>query len=160
MEIYLFRHGIAFDAKAGEPDSARKLTEQGKEKSAAIAKMAKHAGVEPSTIISSPYARAFETAQIAADELGYKGEIVTAAELVPHGAPESVWKLIGERRGESSILLAGHEPLLSSCVSYLLASPALRVEMKKSALVRIDVDSFRGAPHGVLRWMLVPRFAH
>jgi hypothetical protein len=31
--------------------------------------------------------------------------------------------------------------------------------MKKSALVRIDVDSLRGAPHGVLRWMLVPKLA-
>jgi hypothetical protein len=42
-------------------------------------------------------------------------------------------------------------------MAWLLASPALRVEMKKSTMVRIDVDSFRGTPRGILRWMIVPR---
>jgi len=160
MEIYLFRHGIAENAAAGEPDSSRKLTGEGKEKTAAVAKMARAAEVRPSAIISSPYARALETARIAARELGFEGDLITAPELVPHGSPESVWNVIRERREDDSILLTGHEPLMSYLVSYLLASPTLRVEMKKSALVRIDVDSLRGAPHGVLRWMLVPKLAN
>jgi phosphohistidine phosphatase len=159
MEIYLFRHGIAEDAAAGEPDSSRKLTGEGKQKTAAVARMARRANVRPSAIISSPYARALETANIAAKELGFEEKVITASELVPHGTPEHVWDAIRERRDEQAILLAGHEPLLGHLVSYLLASPALRVEMKKSALVRIDVDSLRGAPHGVLRWMLVPKLA-
>jgi phosphohistidine phosphatase len=125
-----------------------------------VAKMARAAKVRPSAIISSPYVRAVETARIAARELGFEGKLINAPELVPHGSPENVWNVIRERREDDSILLAGHEPLLSHLVSYLLASPALRVEMKKSALVRIDVDSLRGAPHGVLRWMVIPRLAN
>jgi phosphohistidine phosphatase len=160
MEIYLFRHGIAEDAAAGEPDSSRKLTDEGKEKTAAVAKLAREADVRPSAIISSPYVRAVETARIAARELGFEGELITAPELVPHGSPENVWNVIRERREDDAILLAGHEPLLSHVTSYLLASPALRVEMKKSALVRIDIDSLRGAPHGILRWMLIPKLAN
>src|SRR5579884_4212348 len=159
MEIYVFRHGIAEDAAAGEPDSSRKLTDEGKEKTAAVAKMARAANVRPSAILSSPYVRAVETARIAARELEFEGKLITAPELAPHGSPENVWNLIRERREDDSILLAGHEPLLSRLVAYLLASPALQVEMKKSALVRIDVDSLRGAPHGILRWMLVPKLA-
>ncbi len=159
MEIYVFRHGIAEDAAAGEPDSSRKLTDEGKEKTAAVAKMARAANVRPSAILSSPYIRAVETARIAAKELEFEGKLITAPELVPHGSPENVWNVIRERREDDSILLAGHEPLLSRLVAYLLASPALQVEMKKSALVRIDVDSLRGAPHGILRWMLVPKLA-
>ena len=160
MEIYLFRHGIAENAAAGEPDSSRKLTDEGKEKTAAVAKLAREADVRPSAIISSPYVRAVETARIAARELGFEGKLITAPELVPHGSPENVWNVIRERREDDSILLAGHEPLLSHMASYLLASPALRVEMKKSALVRIDIDSLRGAPYGILRWMLIPKLAH
>jgi phosphohistidine phosphatase SixA len=86
--------------------------------------------------------------------------VITAPELVPHGSPENVWNVIRERRDDDSILLAGHEPLMSGLAAYLLGSPALRVEMKKSALVRIDVDSLRGAPQGVLRWMLIPKLAN
>lgn len=160
MEIYLLRHGIAENAAAGEPDSSRKLTAEGKEKTATVAKMARAAGVRPSSIISSPYDRAVETAHIAGRELGFEGKLITAPELVPHGEPENVWNVIRGRREDDSILLAGHEPLLSRLVAHLLASPALRVEMKKSALVRIDVDSLRGAPHGVLRWMLIPKLAN
>ena len=154
MELYLFRHGIA---ENGSPDASRQLTDKGKEKSAAIARMARRAGVEPSLIVSSPYVRAVETAEIAAAEFGYTGPIVRLESLVPHGTPEAVWNDISDHRSESAILLAGHEPLLSILTAWLLASPALRVEMKKSTIVRIDVDSFRGTPRGILRWMIVPR---
>ena len=119
--------------------------------------MARRAGVEPSLIVSSPYVRAVETAEIAAAEFGYTGPIVRLESLVPHGTPEAVWNDISDHRSESAILLAGHEPLLSILMAWLLASPGLRVEMKKSTIVRIDVDSFRGTPRGILRWMIVPR---
>ena len=91
--------------------------------------------------------RAVQTAQIAADELDYKGDVVRTEALVPHGSPEKVWAELRDYREESAILLAGHEPLLSHLVAYLLAAPALRVEMKKAAMVRIDVESLgRHAP--------------
>lgn len=158
MEIYVFRHGDA-ESSSSQGDAGRKLTDDGKEKTAVVAKLAARSGVKPSLILSSPYTRAVETARIAARELRYENEIVTAGELVPDSNPESVWNVIRERRNEDSILLAGHEPLLSHVVAYLLGSPALQVEMKKSALVRIDVDGFGAAPRGVLRWMIVPKLA-
>jgi len=159
MEIYLLRHGIAEDGKPGRPDSARELTDDGRRKTADVLKLAKKAGVHPGLILSSPYARARQTAQIAAEELGYEGHILPVDSLAPHSSPETVWKDIRDHGHEESILLAGHEPLLSSTVAYLLNAPSLRVEMKKAALVRIDLESLRAAPHGVLRWMLVPRMA-
>jgi phosphohistidine phosphatase len=157
MELYLFRHGIAEDGKPLSPDSERALTEEGRRKVADVIRTAKRAGVDPSLIISSPYKRAVETAQIAAEGLHYKGDLVQTPALVPHGHPEKVWSELRDYREETAILLAGHEPLLSHLVAYLLASPGLRVEMKKAALVRIDVESMGAAPHGVLRWMLYPK---
>jgi phosphohistidine phosphatase len=159
MEIYLFRHGIAEDAKPGRPDSARELTDEGRRKTADVLKLARKAGVLPTLILTSPYARARQTAQIAADELGYEGHILPIDSLVPHSSPENVWKDIRDHGHEQAILLAGHEPLLSYTVAYLLNAPSLRVEMKKAALVRIDLESLRAAPHGVLRWMLLPKMA-
>ena len=158
MELYLFRHGIAEDAPAGRADSSRELTDEGREKSAAIAKMARQAGVEPSLIASSPYIRAVQTAEEAAREFGYKRERIELKSLVPHGTPEGVWSDIRDLRDEASILLAGHEPLMGKLVGYLLSAPELRVDMKKSAMVRIDVESFGSVPRGVLRWMILPKF--
>ena len=157
MELYLFRHGIAEDGKAGSSDSERALTDEGRKKAAEVAKIARKSGVTPSLIMTSPYVRARQTARIAADEMDYEGQIVTIESLVPHGSPEGVWKDIRDYSGVDSVLLAGHEPLMSRMVAFFLNAPSLRVEMKKAALVRIDLESARANPHGVLRWMIVPK---
>lgn len=159
MEIYLFRHGIAEDAQAGKRDADRALLDQGRKKVGEVVKTARRAGLNPSLIVSSPYARAMQTAQVAVDELGYKREIVKIDALVPHGSAEGVWHDLRGFRDEPAILVAGHEPLLSRLTAYLLGAPALRVEMKKAAMVRIDVESFGPSPHGTLRWMITPKLA-
>src|SRR5580704_5473851 len=142
MELYLFRHGIAEDAPPGRPDSSRVLTAEGRERSAAVVKMARNAGVMPSLIASSPYVRAVQTAEVAAKEFGWKGELLKLPSLVPHGTPEAVWSDIRDLRDEEAVLLAGHEPLMSHLAAYLLNAPGLIVDMKKSAMVRIDLDAF------------------
>lgn len=157
MELYLFRHGIAEDPQAGRPDADRRLTDSGRKRVEEVVKAARRAGVEPSLIVSSPYVRAIETAQIAADGFDYKGDIVRTETLVPHGHPEKVWSELRDYREESSILIAGHEPLLGYLAAYLLASPALRIDMKKAALLRIDIGNVGAMPHGTLRWMITPK---
>ena len=157
MELYLFRHGIAEDGKPGSLDSDRVLTDEGRKKVAEVVRTAKRAGVEPSLIVSSPYKRAIETAEIAVDGFDYRGDLIQMPALVPHGHPEKVWSELREYREESSILMAGHEPLMSHLIVFLLASPGLRVEMKKAAMVRIDLASVGVTPHGTLRWMIYPK---
>jgi phosphohistidine phosphatase len=150
MEIYLLRHGIAED---GHPDAARALTPEGKEK---LRKVLKRANARPSLILTSPYKRAVETAEIAAEVLAYSGELERAQSLTPDGSPPAVWEEIRARKNEQAILLASHEPLMSATVAYFLGSPGVHVDMKKAALVRIDVEKFGPHPLGVLKWMLVP----
>jgi len=156
MEIYLLRHAIAEDAAPGQADNARALTEEGREKLRRVLKRARQADVSPSLILSSPYRRALETAGIAAEALGYEGRLVHSAALVPDAAPRDVWEELRARRGESAILLASHEPLMSSAAAFLLGCPALQVDMKKAALVRIDCERLASEPRGVLKWMLTP----
>jgi len=159
MELYLLRHGIAEDRKPGRPDAERALTADGRDKLRRVLKRARSAGVAPSLILSSPYKRALETAAVAAEELGYKGKIVKSQTLVPEGSPAEVWQEIRSRKGEDAILLASHEPLMSALAAFLLDSPALQVDMKKAALLRVDCDSAGSQPRGVLKWMLTPALA-
>jgi phosphohistidine phosphatase len=158
MEVYLLRHGIAEDNAPTGRDADRRLTEEGREKLRRVLKRAASAGVEPTLILSSPYKRALETAEIAAAELRYKGAILRANSLTPDSSPPSLWSEIREHRDEAAILMAGHEPLFSSTVGYLLGSTQTMVEFRKAALVRIDLHGFT-SPHGVLQWMLTPKLA-
>jgi phosphohistidine phosphatase len=159
MQIYLLRHAIAEDAGPGEPDSERALTAEGQEKLRRVLKRARAAGVSPSVILSSPYRRALETASLAAEGLEYRGKVAETRALLPEAAPPDAWEEIRTRHQESAILLASHEPLMSSLTAFLLGSPALQVDMKKAALVRIDCDRFGHEPRGVLKWMITPALA-
>src|SRR5436305_5746308 len=97
-----------------------------------------------------------ETAAFAAEVLAYGGEIVRTRALVPEATPFDAWEEVRSRKTERSILLASHEPLMSSMVSFLLDSPALHVDMKKAALVRVDCDRCGPEPRGLLKWMITP----
>ena len=159
MQIYLLRHGIAEDARPGHPDAERALTGEGREKLRRVLKRARLAQVAPGVILSSPYRRAVETADVAVEELCYQGKVVRTGRLVPEASPLDAWEEIRSRKGESSILLASHEPLMSSLVAFLLDSPAMQVDMKKAALVRVDCERFGPKPSGVLKWMITPSVA-
>jgi len=156
VQIYLLRHGIAADGKPGRPDSERALTGDGREKLGRVLQRARTADCAPSLILSSPYRRAVETADIAAEVLQCRNPVVQTRALIPEAAPHESWEEIRMHRDEAAILLASHEPLMSSLAAYLLRSPALQVDMKKAALVRVDCERFAGEPHGVLKWMLTP----
>jgi phosphohistidine phosphatase len=157
MQIMLLRHGVASDSAPSGRDSDRALTAEGVKRLKLVLEQARRAGVAPSLIITSPYRRARETAELAAKVLGYGQEIVQTAALEPGGRPEQVWDEIRAFRGEDQILLAGHEPLFSALSAYLLNAPTLAVDFKKGALVRVDMPSLGAAPRGILRWMLTPR---
>ena len=159
MQIYLLRHGIAEDAKPRQSDSDRNLTEEGREKLRRILKRARVAGVEPALIVSSTLRRAVQTAEEAAGALGYQGKILLTRALMPEASPSGVWEEIRVHKHEPSILLASHEPLMSSTMGYLLRCPALMVDFKKGALVRIDCEGFGPEPVGFLKWMLTASLA-
>lgn len=159
MEIYLLRHAIAETARHGQPDAERALTEEGRDKLRRVLERARAAGVKPSAILSSPYRRAMETAAVAKEALAFGGEIERSEALVPNASPYDAWEEIRAHKSESSILLASHEPLMSSLAAFLLGVPALQVDMKKAALLRVDCDRLGPQPKGVLKWMITPATA-
>lgn len=159
MEIYLLRHGIAERGRPGMKDSERALTDEGREKLRRVLKRAKEAGVAPETILSSPYRRALETAEVAAQALGYRGKIVQTETLVPDASPFDIWEEVRTRESETSILLASHEPLMSSLMAFLLGNPAMLVDMKKAALARLDCERLGPEPQAILKWLLTPATA-
>lgn len=159
MEIYLLRHGIAEDGQVGQPDAERVLTADGKKKLRNVLRAAAAAGVAPSLILTSPYKRAVQTAQLAAEILDYKGELLRTKALEPGSSPKPVWDEIRVHKDESRILLSGHEPLFSRLTAYLLNAPELQIDFKKGAIACVEVERFTAEPHGVLRWYLTPKVA-
>jgi len=159
MEIYIFRHGTAEERHLGRPDAERTLTEDGKAKLSKVLTRARKVGVAPSLILTSPHTRAVQTAELAAEVLGYQGELVRTPALLPGASPPAIWAELCSRADEGAVLLSGHEPLLSAIAAYLLDAPTLKIDLKKGALMRIDIEELSGDPRGELKWLLTPKAA-
>lgn len=157
MQIYLLRHGIAEDAPAGMRDADRALTPDGRKKLKSVLEKAAASGMSPTLVLSSPYRRAMQTAEVAVEVLGHKEPILTTRALEPGSDAESVWDEIRVHKDQAQVLLTGHEPLFSALAAYLLNAPSLCVDFKKGALMRVDLDPVGRVPRGVLRWMLTAK---
>src|SRR5437016_5354312 len=154
MQVHLLRHGAAENFASTDTDAMRKLTTAGRDQLWRALECARHAEIAPTVILTSPYARAIETAEIAAAVFHYRGNIVKTDALLPVASPEQVWDELRSRQNEEQILLAGHEPLMSQLVAYLLGAPPLQIDMQTATLVRIDIARFTGEPRGTLCWIL------
>jgi phosphohistidine phosphatase len=159
MQIYLLRHGIAEDPRSGQADADRALTNEGIKRLRETLKRARTAGVDPGVILTSPYVRARQTAELAAEVLQYSGELAPSMKLTPMASPADTWSEVRTLRGEHSLMLVGHEPHMGLFTAYLLGAPELHVDFKKGAMVRIDVLELGVRPRGVLKWMMAPKLA-
>lgn len=157
MEIYILRHGNAAEAAGGMRDADRPLTPEGASKLQSVMRRAKAMGVEPTAVLTSPYRRAKETAQVAAEALRGGSTLVETRALTPDSSPELVWDEIRAHKKDPQIMIVGHEPLLSAVYAYLLGSGSIQIDVKKGSLGRVDVDRFVGQPRGVLRWLIYPK---
>jgi phosphohistidine phosphatase SixA len=86
--------------------------------------------------------------------------VVETRALLPDVPPAQVLKEIravrNGKRSANQVMVAGHEPQLSRLAAFLLEAP-LALDLKKGALLRIDIQEKQGPPRGVLKWMLTPR---
>lgn len=164
MEIYLVRHAVAEDrdefASKNHDDSQRPLTIKGRKRMQAVA-MRLHGLIgDVDMIVSSPYLRARQTAEILS-QIFFETEVEEAAELVPHGPPAAVIRWIrAHARGRSSVMLVGHEPQLSMLASYLLTGKTeALIEMKKSAVACFELPDVEEMDRGraELKWLAPPK---
>ncbi|MDP9259272.1 MAG: histidine phosphatase family protein [Actinomycetota bacterium] len=146
MAIILVRHAEAEDRALGTPDPERTLVAAGRRAARATGRALAALKVEPECVVTSPYPRARETAEIIAEELGAP----VADDAVLLGVEADDLAALAERHGEN-LVLVGHEPDLSVL---LLAVTGTRVSFPKAGAAAIEPLT---GQRGELRWFLRPR---
>ena len=88
MQLYIVRHGIAVDREDPKcpPDPERFLTEEGIEKTKDVARGIAEVAAVPDLMISSPYVRAFQTAELFAKVLEYPKDKIRKSDFLLPGA--------------------------------------------------------------------------
>lgn len=160
MELYILRHGEAGKRiPNGVKDSERPLTAAGLEEVEQVASALAKLGVGFDFVATSPVKRASQTAGAVADVLKIKkGGMEEWGELKPEGSRAELYRKLSQFKPESSVLVIGHEPYLSTMVSEIISGGAAGgIVLKKAGLARITVTSFQPRIKGELKWLLTPK---
>ena len=127
MLLYIVRHGIAEKPTGFSPDKDRSLTNEGKEIITKLASALFIKGVKPDIIISSPYLRAKQTADLLANGLHYTLNVETDKRLMPNATMAALQEILLENSNLSSLMIVSHEPAVSEFSTTLCAKNADRV---------------------------------
>lgn len=125
MDLILWRHAEAEDTF---PDSARRLTPRGRKQAARVAAWLKARLEGQVTVLSSPAARAKETAEA----LG--GEMRLMRELSVGASPDALLHAAGWPSAEGTVILVGHQPTLGVVGAKVLTGREEHWNLKKGGL--------------------------
>ena len=160
IELYLVRHAVAENRSPARwpDDSERPLTPEG----AARFRRAAHGlrRIVPSVerLVSSPYARAWQTAELLRDEAGWTepepSQLLTAIREPAESLP-----LLHEIGRDATVALVGHEPHLSMLASLLVSGDqsAVHLDLKKGGVIALEFESSAAPGAATLRWVVTPK---
>lgn len=161
MELYLLRHGLAVDrgTPGFEDDRRRPLTREGRRQMRREVRGMKALKLSFDWILSSPYPRARETAELVAGAFKLGRRLRFSEHLAAGGAGGPlVRELARKYRSEARLLLVGHEPDLNRLAARLMGgSRTLGFKLKKGGLAKLAVGTLRFGACAQLEWLLTPR---
>ena len=113
MDLFLIRHAIAEERRAGLPDTHRELTLRGRDRFTSIVSSLERSGFGFDHVYHSPWLRAVQTAELLAPINAGPMHSVEGLARAPH--PDFFASLEGQR-----IACVGHEPWMSDALSLLV----------------------------------------
>jgi phosphohistidine phosphatase len=162
MLLLLIRHARASARDPGRwpDDRDRPLTDEGREIHAEVGRALRRLGLEPETVLTSPWTRARQTAEITVDALRLAAKPVECEPLAAEPDLDALQEHIGPRSESAVIALVGHSPWLEELASLLLGGSTSRVQidLPKSGVVGIEC-SLLAPGAGALSFLLRPKQA-
>jgi phosphohistidine phosphatase len=152
MQLHFLRHADAGDPEAWEgPDAVRPLSEKGRKQSRRLGEHLASIGFSAERYITSPKTRALETAEIVAGHV--KGTVAIDERLGGPLDTDILERVLADAGDPDVAVIVGHDPDFSEMLSTLTGP---RLEMKKGAIARVDIDRPLQAGGGTLRWLIPP----
>jgi phosphohistidine phosphatase len=138
--LLILRHAKA-DRDEAPTDHARELTKKGRKAARHMGELLRTQNIVPELILSSAAARAKQTADAAAEEAGYSGELKLLEELYlaePHAYLDSLRRLGGEA---TRVLVVGHNPGIEAPI-FRLTGAAEHLPTAALAECTLPIDSW------------------
>ena len=140
LELFLIRHGLAEERGDAWPDDAKRpLTGDGMARLRKASRGLEAIGVAVDVVLTSPFVRARQTADIVAAGLSSRPPVVPVDSLAPGGSYAAIVADLERQTRKARVALVGHEPGLGALAARLIGSRH-PIDFKKGAVCRIDLD--------------------
>jgi phosphohistidine phosphatase len=152
-ELHLLRHAHAGDPLAWDgPDDRRPLSNRGEKQADRLGRFLATMGFLPDAIITSPKARAAQTAEIVGQRLGVA--VGVDERLGGQLGIDDLEGVLRDAGDPERPVVVGHDPDFTELLAILCGASG--VTMQKGALARIDVRRPLEPGGGTLRWLVPP----
>jgi len=153
--LTLMRHAKSDRSDPAARDFDRPLTGRGRKAVPKMAKWLRGEGSRPELILSSPAVRTRDTAVLLARALGVKKSEIAWDEDIYDADLAALLRVI-RRRGETDLLIVGHNPGLDDLLCHLCREPPPRDEggklMTTAAIAVLEFDGPIGTRAGSARF--------
>lgn len=155
LNIYLIRHGDAESVSKSLKDIDRKLTPEGIEKMKKISSKWKHFIPHFDFIVSSPYARAMQTASIIAETFDCADRLMIDKRLGCGSKTTDIVEMANALDGKH-IAFVGHQPDLSEHISNFISGNFAYAEFKKGGIAKLIFHTRVREGKGMLEYLIPP----
>ena len=160
MLLLINRHANAGDRDPAQwpDDRNRPLTDKGRKVQTDVSRWLRKRDLAPTLVLTSPWIRAAQTAEILVDVARVAQPPVPCEPLAD--APDLVrlQDHVGNQHGNAIVAMVGHSPWMEELASLLLGGSAasLRVDFPKSGVMGIDLERLEPGA-GELRFFVRPK---
>jgi phosphohistidine phosphatase len=160
MLLLLVRHAHAGDRDPNQwpDDRDRPITDKGRKAQRRVSRALGELKLAPTHVLTSPWTRAAQTADVLVTELALATPPIECAALAAAPELSRIADDIGEPGTDAIVALVGHSPWIEELAAILLTGEpsGLRMDYPKSGVMAIDVAKV-GPGVGELRFFLRPK---
>ncbi len=137
--LTIVRHAKSSWKDTSLRDRDRPLNKRGKRDAPEMGRRIHEHGIRPSLIVSSPAKRAWTTAKLVADEIGYPREFLQKdKDLYLASVDRILDVIVAQDNGFNSLMLFGHNPGFTDFANFLV--PGLTHNLPTAGVVSVEID--------------------
>ncbi|HBC89467.1 MAG TPA: hypothetical protein DCZ94_21220 [Lentisphaeria bacterium] len=161
MLLILMRSAECVPLEAGQRDSERALTDSGFGDVISSAIFVNSLGLDPKVILSSPFKRTKQTADILSEHLSNHPPVITAASIMPGSGVEELMRAVisnSDAGSDEWVVAVGHQPDIGMTLKELL-EPAnqFNLPVDPGSIFGIIVQNINGRLSGQLMFQFSPK---
>jgi phosphohistidine phosphatase len=158
--FFLVRHAKSDWSIPGQKDFDRELNPRGTNDAPRMGRKLYELDVKPDLIISSPAARALNTAHFIAEQLRYDTEKIILNEHVYEASVRSLLSVINDIQDDyHRVMIVGHNPTFTYIAEHLTKKNIDNIPTCGVVSIEFQIDSWKevSGDMGTLKWFIYPK---